>query len=196
MKFGVLKDIKADEYRVIATPAEVAMIARTGAEVWVQKDAGKGAGFSDEAYAAEGAKIVDTMEEIYANCDFVAKVKELEEREFDLIRENQIIFTCIHPAAHPAEVDALLAHKAVSFAAEDSHRYGSPNCEAAGKIGAMMGLNSLLSCNGGKGKFVNGFGGAPGVHALVIGAGTVGRACVSSSVPGLRSWMSTSAYCA
>lgn len=178
MKFGVLKDIKADEYRVIATPAEVAMIARTGAEVWVQKDAGKGAGFSDEAYAAEGAKIVDTMEEIYANCDFVAKVKELEEREFDLIRENQIIFTCIHPAAHPAEVDALLAHKAVSFAAEDSHRYGSPNCEAAGKIGAMMGLNSLLSCNGGKGKFVNGFGGAPGVHALVIGAGTVGRACV------------------
>ena len=45
MKFGVLKDIKADEYRVIATPAEVAMIARTGAEVWVQKDAGKGAGF-------------------------------------------------------------------------------------------------------------------------------------------------------
>ena len=54
MKFGVLKDIKADEYRVIATPAEVAMIARTGAEVWVQKDAGKGAGFSDEAYAAEG----------------------------------------------------------------------------------------------------------------------------------------------
>ena len=60
MKFGVLKDIKADEYRVIATPAEVAMIARTGAEVWVQKDAGKGAGFSDEAYAAEGAKIVDT----------------------------------------------------------------------------------------------------------------------------------------
>ena len=173
MKFGILKDIKADEYRVIATPAEVAMIARTGSDVLVQKGAGEGAGFADEAYVAAGAKLADTMEDIYATCDFVAKVKELEEREFPLIRENQIIFTCIHPAAHPAEVDALLQHKAISFAAEDSHRYGSPNCEAAGKIGAMMGLTSLMSC-----KFVNGFGGAPGIHALVIGAGTVGRACV------------------
>ena len=27
MKFGVLKDIKVGEYRVIATPAEVSMIA-------------------------------------------------------------------------------------------------------------------------------------------------------------------------
>ena len=178
MKFGILKDIKADESRVIATPAEVAMIARTGSDVLVQKGAGEGAGFADEAYVAAGAKLADTMEDIYATCDFVAKVKELEEREFPLIRENQIIFTCIHPAAHPAEVDALLQHKAISFAAEDSHRYGSPNCEAAGKIGAMMGLTSLMSCNGGKGKFVNGFGGAPGIHALVIGAGTVGRACV------------------
>ena len=111
MKFGILKDIKADEYRVIATPAEVAMIARTGSDVLVQKGAGEGAGFADEAYVAAGAKLADTMEDIYATCDFVAKVKELEEREFPLIRENQIIFTCIHPAAHPAEVDALLQHK-------------------------------------------------------------------------------------
>lgn len=42
-----------------------------------------------------------------------------------------------------------------------------------------MGLDSLLSIHGGKGKFVNGLGGAPGIKALVIGGGTVGRACVS-----------------
>lgn len=42
-----------------------------------------------------------------------------------------------------------------------------------------MGLDSLLSIHGGKGKFVNGLGGAPGVKALVLGGGTVGRACVS-----------------
>lgn len=178
MKFGVLKDIKVGEYRVIATPAEVSMIIHDGHEVYVQRGAGEGSGFTDEAYAAEGAKMVDTKEEIYGTCDFVAKVKEFEPCEFGLLRENQIVFTCIHPAGHPEEVQAILDSKCIAFTAEDSHRYGSPNCEAAGKLGAMMGLDSLLSIHGGKGKFVNGLGGAPGVKALVLGGGTVGRACI------------------
>lgn len=177
MKFGILKDIKDGEYRVIATPAEISTLVDDGHEAFVQKGAGAGSGFSDEAYCAAGAKLVDSMEEIYSNCDFVAKVKEFEPCEYGLLRENQIVFTCIHPAAHPEEVDALLKSKCVAFTAEDCHRYGSPNCEAAGKLGAIMGLTSLLSIYGGKGKFVNGLGGAPGVHALVIGGGTVGRAC-------------------
>lgn len=179
MKFGVLKDIKQGEYRVIATPAEVSMIAGDGHEVYVQKGAGAGAGFTDEAYAAEGAKLVDTMEEIYAACDFVAKVKEIEPSEYGLLRENQIIFTCIHPAAHPEEIQALLDSKCIAFTAEDSHRYGSPNCEAAGKAGALFGLESLLAINGGKGKFVNGLGGAPGIKALVLGGGVVGKEAAS-----------------
>ncbi len=178
MKFGILKDIKDGEYRVIATPAEVAMLVSDGNEVYVQRGAGEKSGFQDKQYEEVGAKFYDTMEEIYANCDFVTKVKELEPCEFDLLREGQIIFTCIHPAAHPAEVQALLKSKCIAITAEDSHRYGSPNCEAAGKQGAMMGLDSLLSIYGGKGKFVNGLGGAPGVTALVIGAGVVGRACI------------------
>ena len=41
MKFGVLKDIKVGEYRVIATPAEVSMIASDGHEVYVQRGAGE-----------------------------------------------------------------------------------------------------------------------------------------------------------
>ncbi len=188
MKFGVLKDIKEGEFRVIATPAEVSMIAGDGHEVYVQKGAGEGSGFSDEAYAAEGAKLVDTMEEIYRECDFVTKVKEFEPCEFGLLRENQIVFTCIHPAAHPEEVQALLDSKCIAFTAEDSHRYGSPNCEAAGKQGALMGLESLLAINGGKGKFVNGLGGAPGIKALVLGGGIVGKS-VASVLHALGAWV-------
>ncbi len=78
MKFGLLKDIKPGEYRTIVTPAEVEAIVRDGHEVYVQRGAGAGAGFADEQYAQEGAKLLDTMEEIYGTCDFVTKVKELE----------------------------------------------------------------------------------------------------------------------
>lgn len=179
MKVGILKDIKVGEYRVIATPAEVAVLVSDGHDVKVQKGAGERAGFEDEAYAAEGAILVDSAKEIYDTCEFVAKVKEFEPSEYDMLRENQIVFTCIHPAAHEEEVQALLDHKVIAFTAEDSHRYGSPNCEAAGKQGALMGLESMLTINGGKGKFVSGLGAAPGMNVLILGGGTVGRAALS-----------------
>lgn len=178
MKFGVLKDIKIGESRVIATPAEVSEILRDGHEVYVASGAGYKAGFDDAEYAAAGAIITETNDEIYATCDFVAKVKEIEPSEYDKLREGQIIYTCIHPAAHRGEVDALLEKKVIAITAEDSHRYGSPNCEAAGKVGAFMGLWSMMTMNGGSGKFANGLAGTPGVKAIVCGCGTVGRAAI------------------
>ena len=179
MKAGILKDIKIGENRVIATPVEVASLIADGHEVLVQKGAGVKAGFADEKYAEAGAVMVDTAEEIYGTCDFVAKVKEFEPSEYGLLREGQIVFTCIHPAAHPEEVQALLDQKVIAFTAEDSHRYGSPNCEAAGKQGALMGLDSMLTIHGGKGKFVSGLGAAPGMKVLILGGGVVGQAALA-----------------
>ena len=175
MVFGVLKDIKEGEYRVICTPMEVKSIVAAGHTVLAQRDCGKSAGFPDEKYIEAGAKVVDTMEEIYAKCDMVAKVKEFFPVEYPLIRENQIILGCIHPAGHPEEVDALLKSKCIAFTAEDAHRWGSPNCEAAGKQGALFGLESMLTINGGKGKYVGGFAGAPRMNVLILGGGVVGQ---------------------
>ena len=177
---GVLRDIKSGEYRVVMTPFEVSELVSEGIAVYVASGAGEKAGFDDEAYAAEGAVIKATNEEIWAQCDMIVKVKEIEPSEYDLIREGQIIFTCLHPAAHREEVDVLLDKKVTAITAEDSHRFGSPNCEAAGKAGAFMGLWALMSNNGGLGKFANGVGPSEPVKALVCGAGTVGRAAIDT----------------
>ncbi len=179
MVFGILKDIKEGENRVICTPVEVASIVAAGHTVLAQRDCGVGSGFSNEKYEAAGAQIVDTMEEMYARCDFLAKVKELFPCEYDLLREDQLVYCCIHPAGHPEEVDAILKSKCIALTAEDSHRYGSPNCEAAGKQGALFGLESMLTINGGKGKFVGGFAGAPGMNVLILGGGVVGQGALS-----------------
>ena len=72
----------------------------------------------------------------------------------------------------------MLDKKVIALTAEDSHRYGSPNCEAAGKQGALFGLESLLTINGGKGKFVSGLAGAPGINAVIMGAGVVGKSAL------------------
>ena len=175
MIIGVLKDIKHGENRVMLTPLEVSTIIENGHKVYVQSYGGLAAGFPDESYEKAGAEICHTAEEIYAKCDFVVKVKEIEPAEYEMLREGQIVYCCIHPAAHPEEVQALLKHKVTAITAEDSHRNGSPNCEAAGKQGALFGLESMLTTNGGKGKFVSGFAGAPGMNVLILGGGIVGR---------------------
>ncbi len=175
MIYGILKDIKEGEFRVITTPNEVKSIVAAGHEVWAEHDCGRAAGIPDEKYVEAGARIVYTREEMWAGCDMVAKVKEFTPVEYPLMRKNQIILGCIHPAGHPEEVDAILESGCVAFTAEDAHRFGSPNCEAAGKQGALFGLESMLTINGGKGKFVGGFAGAPRMNVLILGAGVVGR---------------------
>ncbi len=178
MIFGILKDIKIGENRVIVTPNEVLTIIGDGHKVLAQKNCGDGSGFSDEQYSKAGAEIVETIEEMYSRSDMLVKVKEIEESEYELLRENQIIITCIHPAGNPEEVQALLDKKVIAFTAEDCHRYGSPNGEAAGKQGALFGLESLLTINGGKGKFVSGLAGAPGINVVILGAGVVGKSAL------------------
>ena len=175
MIIGVLKEIKDGESRVILTPTEVSELCLDGHKVLVQSSAGDKAGYDDDKYIKAGAEIRKSAEEIFAESDMVAKVKEIEPQEYELIRPDQIIFACVHPAAHKEEVDVLLAKKAISFSAEDTHRYGSPNCEVAGKLGALMGAYHLLSINGGSGKLVCGIGGAPGANVIVLGAGIVGK---------------------
>lgn len=175
MRYGILKDTKEGEFRVISTPKEVRSIILAGHEVWAEHDCGKLAGFPDEKYSDAGARIVSRAEEIWANCDLVAKVKEFTSAEYELMREGQIILGCIHPAGHPDEVDAILKSKCIAFTAEDSHRFGSPNCEAAGKQGALFGLESMLTINGGKGKFVGGLAGSTRMNVLILGAGVVGQ---------------------
>ena len=178
MIYGILKDIKEGEFRVISTPSEVKTIVAAGHKVVAEHDCGKLAGFPDEKYIEAGAEIVMTKEEIWARCDMVAKVKEFTPVEYPLMRENQIILGCIHPAGHPEEVDALLKSKCIAFTAEDAHRFGSPNCEAAGKQGALFGLESMLTINGGKGKYVGGFAGAPRMNVLILGCGVVGKSAL------------------
>ena len=178
MNIGVLKEVKDGESRVILTPNEVKILSLKGHRVLVEKDAGLKAGFPDQSYLDAGAVIMKQAKDIFDQSNMVVKVKEISPNEYSLIQPNQIIFSCLHPAANKEEVDVLLDKEVVSITAEDTHRDGSPNCEVAGKLGALMGIQYLLSTNGGMGKLVGGVGGVPGIQALVLGGGIVGKSAV------------------
>ena len=77
MKVGVPKEIKTLEFRVGMTPAGVRELVHDGHEVVVETNAGIGIGMTDTDYAAAGAKVVDTAEEVFDAAEMIVKVKEL-----------------------------------------------------------------------------------------------------------------------
>jgi alanine dehydrogenase len=180
MIIGILKEIKIAENRVCMTPAGVEVLIHHNHEVLVEKDAGVGSGFANEAYAASGAGLVQTPAEIYAKADMIMHVKEPQPSEYDLIREDQIIFTYLHLAAEKKLTKALVKAKSVNIAYETIQKADLslplliPMSEVAGRMAVQEGAKYLEMTQGGRGILLGGVPGvAPGT-VVIIGGGIVG----------------------
>ena len=101
MIIGVPKEIKISENRVGMTEAGAKQFTKEGHTVIVEKDAGIGSGITNEQYEKAGAKIIDTKKEVYAKADMIMKVKEPLPDEYEMLKENQILYTYLHLAAEP-----------------------------------------------------------------------------------------------
>ncbi len=99
MIVGVPCEVKQDEYRVAMLPVGVEELTRAGHRVLVQTGAGVGSGIPDEQYAENGAEILTSARDLFAQADLVVKVKEPQPAEWPLLRPGQILFTYLHFAA-------------------------------------------------------------------------------------------------
>src|SRR3954468_13763162 len=106
MKVGVVKEIKADEYRVALTPAGARELVRDGHDVLVEAGAGEGSSFRDDAYSAVGATLA-SVDEVWGEADLLLKVKEPLPSEYPLLREGLVLFTYLHLAASEEFTRAL-----------------------------------------------------------------------------------------
>lgn len=102
MRVGIPREIKNHEYRVGLAPAGVHELAAHGHEVIVESGAGRGIGADDAAYAAAGARIVDTAREVFERAELIVKVKEPQARERAWLRAGQVLFTYLHLAPDPS----------------------------------------------------------------------------------------------
>ncbi|MDX2497975.1 MAG: alanine dehydrogenase [Desulfobacterales bacterium] len=180
MIVGILKEIKAEENRVSMTPAGVEVIKQNGHSILVEKAAGSGSGFDDDAYKKAGAEIVESPKEIFQRADMVMHVKEPLSPEYDLIREGQIVFTYLHLAAAEELTHILIKSKAVNIAYETIQKADgslpllTPMSEVAGRLAIQQGANYLEMAQGVHGVLL---GGVPGVDpgtVVIIGGGVVG----------------------
>lgn len=188
MIIGVPKEIKLKESRVAMTPAGVDTLIAAGHKVIIEKGAGEGAGFFDEAYASVGAEIMKTADDVWENSEMIVKVKEPLHEEYKYFRPGLIIFTYLHLAPELDLTRALIEKKVVAIAYETvqdpngSLPLLTPMSEIAGRMSIQVGATFLEKINGGKGVLLDGVAGVPPASVVVLGAGTVGTCAVKRAV--------------
>lgn len=188
MLIGVPKEIKISENRVGMTEAGVAQMVKEGHSVIVEKDAGLGSGITNEQYEKVGAKILETKKEIYAKADMIIKVKEPLPDEYEMLRENQILYTYLHLAAEPKLTKVLCERKVKSIAYETiQYDNGAlplltPMSEVAGRMATQIGAFYLQKDHGGKGVLLGGVTGVRPARVTIIGGGVVGTNAAKMAV--------------
>lgn len=179
MNVGVVKEIKPQENRVAATPGAVQALVAAGHVVSVEAGAGTGSGFTDDDYAAAGARAGVTADEAWAQ-RMVLKVKEPVKSEYRYLRDDLMLFAYLHLAADRPLTNALLDAGTTAVAYETVQQPNgalpllTPMSEVAGRMAPQVGAHFLERSHGGRGVLLSG---VPGVHSgevVVLGGGTVG----------------------
>lgn len=180
MIIGVPKEIKISENRVGMTEAGVKQLVAEGHTLYVEKDAGVGSGITNEDFEKAGAKILPTKAEVYAKAQMIVKVKEPLPDEYELMKENQILYTYLHLAAEPKLTKVLAERKVKAVAyetielADKSLPLLIPMSEVAGRMATQVGAYYLQKDHGGKGILLGGVTGVARGKVTVIGGGIVG----------------------
>ncbi len=180
MKIGVPKEIKTLEFRVGLTPGGVRELVHDGHEVVVETNAGVGISMTDADYEKAGATVLSTAKEVFDAAEMIVKVKEPQQVECAMLRDDQVLFTYLHLAADPEQTKSLvdsgttaIAYETVT-APDGSLPLLTPMSEVAGRLSVQAGANALQKANGGRGVLL---GGVPGVmpgKVVIIGGGVAG----------------------
>ncbi|MBF0754055.1 MULTISPECIES: alanine dehydrogenase [Jeotgalicoccus] len=187
MIIGIPKEVKNNENRVGLTPGGVYAFVQAGHTVRVEKNAGSGSYFEDEAYIEMGAEIVGTAAEAW-DSEMVVKVKEPLAEEFDLIKEESILFTYLHLAPEEALTQVLVDKKVTAIAYETiqlpdgSLPLLAPMSEVAGRMAPQVGAEHLKSINGGKGILLSGVPGVEKAKVTIVGGGAAGTNAAKMAV--------------
>ncbi len=186
MRIGIPKEIKPREGRVALIPAAVAQLVKHGHQVYLQAGAGVNSGYSDLDYRNAGVSIIDDAVSLYAEVQLVLKVKEPVAAEYGLLRDQHILFCFLHLAANP-ELALVLQDKGVTAVAfetvEDRGQLPvlAPMSEIAGRLAVQIGAVLLHAPQGGRGLLLGGLPSAERGHAVVLGAGSVGRCAAGAA---------------
>ena len=183
---GVPKEVAAEEKRVATVPEVVEKLMKLGFKVTVQSGAGDAANFSDDAYRAAGAEIVDTAEKLWGAADIVFKVRGPTSQEIGLLREGVTLVSFIWPGQNPELLKQLAAKKVTVLAMDSVPRISrAQKLDALSSMANIAGYRAVIEAAHHFGRFFTGqitaAGKVPPAKVFVVGAGVAGLAAIGTA---------------
>jgi alanine dehydrogenase len=180
MKIGVPKEIKTNENRVALVPAGAEALVTKGHSVMMEKGAGEGSGFPDQAYTSVGATIGPNADAVWRDAEMIMKVKEPIAAEWPRMKKGQVIFTYFHFAAakeltlaHLKSGATCIAYETVELPSRELPLL-TPMSEVAGRMAVQEGAKYLEKLYGGRGVLLGGVPGVAPAKVVILGGGIVG----------------------
>ena len=183
MRIGVPKESRPGETRVAATPKTVDQLVKLGYAVFVESGAGERSSFTDAAYAAAGAEVV---EESVWGAEILLKINPPDAAEVEKLHPGQVVASLMAPAISPELVQSL-ADKGITALAMDAVPRIS-RAQALDVLSSMAnigGYRAVIEAANEFGSFFTGqvtaAGKVPPAKVLVVGAGVAGLAAIGTA---------------
>lgn len=180
MNIGIPKEIMTGEGRVALTPDACVALVGAGHNVFVEKGAGEGSGYSNQEYQNAGSQIAGSAQQVFESSELIVKVKQPLAQDLDNLRDHHILFSYLHLAADMALIKTLcdIGVTAIPFESIQDEQGAlpllAPMSQVAGRIAAMRGASLLFRNRGGRGVLLGGVDGSDAGRVVVLGAGVAG----------------------
>ena len=192
MLIGVPKEIATGERRVAIVPEVVPLLTRAGHRVVVERGAGQRAGFTDDAYKAVGADVVDTPEQIYSTAQMILKVQRPAraessgEAELDMLVKGTVLIGLLQPSGDPALFQQLADRDIIACSMELVPRTTRAQMmDALSSQSTVAGYKAVLLAANALQKFfpmlMTAAGTVRPARVLVIGAGVAGLQAIATA---------------
>jgi len=191
MNIGIPVERRPFEFRVGLPPAGVEILKHYGHSIFVEHNAGVGAGFSDDEYERAGARIVYSSDEVFGRADLLLKIARPMKEEIEWLRPGSMVAGLLHLAsARQDKIELMLKNKITSIAyeqiqeADGTTPVKQPLAEIGGRMTAQIAAHYMQNYKGGKGILLSGVTGVPPAEIVILGAG-VARTAASRTFLGL-----------
>ncbi len=186
MRLAVLKERRADETRVSATPETIRKLVTLGLQVVVEAGAGRGASIPDAEFSAAGAEVAADAAAALAGAGIVFAVQTPDAAERKLIGRGALLVCISGALADPTLVPSLAEAGIDTAAMELLPRI--TRAQSMDILSSQANLAGYRAVIEGAGAFDRGFammmtaaGTVPPARVFVIGAGVAGLQAIATA---------------
>jgi proton-translocating NAD(P)+ transhydrogenase subunit alpha len=192
MQVGIVKEAFPGEQRVASVPGVVPTLVKAGWQALVESGAGAEAGYPDALYAEQGARIVSSRAEVFAQSDAVIQVLagganlRTGRADLPLLRHGQVLIGFLDPLTAPGTMREIAATGAAAFAIELMPRITrAQSMDALSAMATVVGYKAVLLAAATLPRMfpmlMTAAGTITPARVLIVGAGVMGLQAIATA---------------